>query len=245
MHDSVPRSVYDCLVDFGSRILGDFHFRNKMCGILKINAATGHQWFDANIMPKGENLLKLRLILELNGYYLVEKTSISPGIWKLGNLIALGSVSLEEARHVLGFKNVQDVYNLCFGKQKTSPERMASLENFCRLFETDPESKKEYQKKLKQWQENSVFVKPGNKPVPESPTKTAPRLIERTAAIKSLAHLIRAAIPLAEYIVSDDFSIQERERLRELTKEGRSNGVFDLSNLLNRLCTETARKAIN
>ena len=62
--------------------------------------------------------------------------------------------------------------------------------------------------------------------------------------VNTLAHLILATLPMAERVLSDDFSSADRSRLRELTQNGRSNAVFELSNVLNRLCGERARKEL-
>jgi hypothetical protein len=69
-------------------------------------------------------------------------------------------------------------------------------------------------------------------------------MLTNKQVIDALAHLILAARPLAERVESNDFSPEDRRRLRELTRvnRGRSNAVFELSTLLNRLCGERARE---
>jgi hypothetical protein len=62
--------------------------------------------------------------------------------------------------------------------------------------------------------------------------------------ISALAELLKQARPLAELVASEEYSPEDRKLLRELTRNGRSNEVFDLSNLLNRLCGERALRSI-
>lgn len=58
------------------------------------------------------------------------------------------------------------------------------------------------------------------------------------ADIQKLARLLKSASPLAERLNADETPPAARALLRELLG---FNGVFDLSNSLNDLCSETAR----
>ena len=65
--------------------------------------------------------------------------------------------------------------------------------------------------------------------------------------IKELAILVNKALPLAQRLESDEFTPEERERFRSLTAIQRSysNAVFELNNLLSRLCGESARRLLS
>ena len=53
-----------------------------------------------------------------------------------------------------------------------------------------------------------------------------------------IAASINALIPLVKVAISDVFSPDDRERVRDMASDG--TGVFELSNLLNKLCGERA-----
>jgi hypothetical protein len=55
--------------------------------------------------------------------------------------------------------------------------------------------------------------------------------------IKETVKLMKKLIPLVKLIVSDEFTADERRQLRILLDY---DGVFKLSNLINRLCSEKA-----
>ena len=70
-------------------------------------------------------------------------------------------------------------------------------------------------------------------PVPRSET------VAKSAGpmVGPLADLIKAMMPLARVVASKAYSAEERNRLRELTGKG---VIFEASNLLSSLCSETA-----
>jgi hypothetical protein len=61
--------------------------------------------------------------------------------------------------------------------------------------------------------------------------------------VDELAILLTKALPLADYLNSDECDPHHRSALRAkvIGKGGGDEGVFELSNLLNRLCSERAR----
>ena len=56
--------------------------------------------------------------------------------------------------------------------------------------------------------------------------------------INDIAALVLELLPKVELAVSDSFSPRDREKIRSRSGE---DGVFRLSNILNRLCGERAR----
>lgn len=71
-----------------------------------------------------------------------------------------------------------------------------------------------------------------------------PQEVSHKEVLNFFAAAVMSLVPLAHLILSDDFSPEERKEMREKTAMGQSHGVFELSNLLNRLCGEKARKSI-
>ena len=62
---------------------------------------------------------------------------------------------------------------------------------------------------------------------------------DRRLLLQTFADLVDVMLPLAKHLNSSNITSQERAKLRELTGK---DGIFKLSNLLNRLCSETARR---
>lgn len=68
-------------------------------------------------------------------------------------------------------------------------------------------------------------------------------ITEHEKTIDALAQMVVAMLPLAARVLSDEFSAYERYQLHDLvlTPDRCSHGVFELSILIGRLCSETAR----
>ena len=59
--------------------------------------------------------------------------------------------------------------------------------------------------------------------------------------ITIFAHLMQTALPLAKRLASDDYSAEDRKKLRELAGK---HTIFELNNELAKLCGERARKMV-
>jgi len=64
---------------------------------------------------------------------------------------------------------------------------------------------------------------------------------EKSAMLVSTAHAVQALIPLADYLLSDSCSEEDRKKLHEIAG---ANSVLRLTTRLRRLCSETARKQL-
>lgn len=222
--------------------------RNLICDLIGINRPTGLRWFGKmQTIPSGVNRLKLQLILEMFGYVITERTGVSDAQQELADQLALGVIDTND-RALLSFVSQDNVLRWADGK--TQPTR----ENLAKLLTILMSKRISFQEKRKSWEDTlsslqlvAVTKQTPTRVVVTQPTHSPERNRsddERAQAIEVLAHLVLAAKPLAVSILSDDFSPEERTRLRELATVGRSNGVFELSNLLNRLCGEKARDEI-
>lgn len=217
----------------------EYKRRNAISHLLGINQATGYEWFSNFRMPKGENLLRLRYFLELNGYQLLERQGMPELIREFSEQIALGAMSLAEAAEYIGTTS-DVILDVVMRRQGVSSQRETQVKELVELHQNKATER------LREWQatmKSLGFAQPTTKTVAAS----LPQLSQLNdgQVIETLAHLVLATRPLAERVLSDDFSADDRRRLRELTANGRSNAVFDLSNLLNRLCGERARKEIS
>jgi len=222
----------------------EFRVRNTISRLLDVSQATAYDWFCKFNMPNGERLLRLRYFLELNGYRLSDRHYASEVLRVFSNHLALQAISLADAASYIGLLP-SAVLSIAMCRQGTSPQ---SEQKLVELVELNQEAAAE---KLKAWQatiESFGFAQPPQEeivaPVVQA-TEPVVKEVDKDVSkdvIEILARLIQAACPLAELILSDNFSAEDRCRLRELTGNGRTNKVFELSNSLNRLCGERARK---
>ncbi len=91
------------------------------CGVAE---RTVERWLSSSdIMPVGEQHLKLMCFLDLQGYRVIELERMKRGRRGFSELIAFGLLSVEQANQTLGYKNIQDVYSVLQGRQGTSEEK--------------------------------------------------------------------------------------------------------------------------
>lgn len=185
-------------------------------GITEIRSC--HRWIQGS-MPGGENLLRLRIFLELSGYQVDEFENLDPEVKLCARIIAHRLASVKEVAHATD-TTVDTLLKIILGQRKTSNKRKSLIANYCNLRQIPLEEAEKYDK-------NRISHR-----LPFSG-------IDHTDRIQQLAELIQNAIPLAKEILSDQYTASERNQLRDLTS---NEGVFTLSNLLSRLCSETARK---
>ncbi len=224
--------------------------RNAVSEFFGINHQTGYGWFSQFRLPTGENLLRLRFFLSLLGYEVVERNVVPKILREFSDMVCLRTLSFEEAAYLIGGTAVPAVLlDVSFGRYGVSGEREEKITELVELY------KKEATVKLEEWKTkiesfglaNFSAIKIVPAQTPESSKEDSKPVLARLngEVVKTLAHLILAIKPWAELLLSEEFSPEQRQQLRELTAtNGRSNAVFEVSNALNRLCSERARKEI-
>lgn len=188
--------------------------------------------------PFGENGIKARYFLYHHGYAVTELESLRSEIFELGNLLALGFFTVNDL--VQRFERHRDsVLAVLLARHGTSKSFLKSAADLVK--KVKHENQEEINSRMKEI--NSARLN-GRLRVPIRGTpiqSTAGKSNEELCAksVDSLGHMIEAMIPLAEYVLSDQCDPEDRQRLRQ----GKPGSVFELSNLLNGLCSETARKS--
>ncbi len=214
--------------------------RNAVCDLVGVAHITGRAWFVEHSLPNGKNLLRIRLLLDVCGYELLERSSLSKSTRMMGDIVALSLASLDECAHALSVKS-QTVLDLALGKSKPLPEREKLITDFVALHETRRlETTAAWKTKLNEL--GIVFFVAGSeRPLNREQAALPRRIDEKSDKVEMLAHLVLAMQPLAAEINSGTFSEADREHLRTLTQSGRSFGLFKLSTDLAGLCGERAR----
>ena len=214
--------------------------RNVVCQLFGVNQQTARVWFNGYQVPIGENLLRIRLFLALNDYEVSERQELSVIVREFADQVALGVLSVNEAVKYLDATR-DAVMRILTTQRKATGERESKIAELVQFHREEAEQKE------KGWAtaiQSLDLYKPAEKTLMPAPRMSASHK-DDSMTIDTLAHLIKACLPLAERLLSDEFSADDRRKLRELTANGRSNAVFDLSNALNRLCGERARKEIS
>lgn len=189
-------TLVECIKDFSRRIQGNFVFRNTICRILEAHTETGHRWFTELVTPVGKYLLKMYLLLELNGYEVNEVEALNPDIREFGRLIALGAANLQDAQAFLAYGNKSGALNVAIGRTNATEEKLQKIKSICAKFRPNAAAK------LKIWKENLVL---------DSENLAAPLITEATA--KTVAKVVDRVMP--------DFTIKtlkEAEEKVELIK---------------------------
>ena len=204
------------------------------------------RWFRSEHPPEGEHLLRVRVLCELMGYCPIELAQLDVDIQIVARLIAFKIVDFAEVTKVLDLSKGRDaLLDLLLGRNGTSKDRLARLTEFAKGYQATLTSRQEqWRRKLPSLPRDEpavVAVKPPVVSVRENLPTNGHLVLDKVKVVEMLAAQVKAMLPLAQLVVSDQFSAVERKLLRSLTANGLSHGVFDLSTYLSRLCGEEAR----
>jgi hypothetical protein len=213
-----------------------------------------YKWFKGDNFPVGINLLKLRFGLEAYGYEPAELRQLTPDVYKLAKLVAYELYTHDDIASFLGVTDQTVLHNLRgmgqFATDKAEFIQLIVSENEQRL--------KDYEANLKRPQQiptAKTLKRPDPPVLPPSmqvPTSTAAPVVEVAPGIPAaklttdeiiaiFSHMVQTMRPLADFLLSDRCSAEDRDRLRQ---EAGRVGVFDLKNKLVRLCGERARNTL-
>lgn len=201
----------------------------EFCGV---DIRTVERWMFNGKLPVGEPLVRLRFFLEIMGYKVAELKRMPEELYKLGEMIAYDAISIEAAMTAMGFVNMQSIYRLALGKSGTTKDRITTIH------EMREACKNAIAAKRAEW--NNKLGTNGQQEAPVA-EKSHQLAFGRGSELEVTGYLILAMLPLAEKIVSDDFSADDRRNLREMTG---GDAVFRLSNVLEALCGEKARERV-
>lgn len=224
-----------------------------LCDFIDVVPTTIQTWAKGTHPAQGVNLIRLWHFMAAVGFDSPELDSLNPYTRYVGELLAYSIIPIDEASQLFGVRTVQSTHQHLRGMHQIARPAFG-LDELMALY--DEQMQKEKQKLREQLsdipglQETDTMVRgpSASAAVPEplvSKTSTAhvpPNELQfarnKDAGIMTLATLLSSALPLARDINSDNCTAADRSRLRDLLGEG---GVFELSNILNALCSERAR----
>lgn len=226
--------------------LADFTGRRK---------ATVYHWLRRERPVLGFNLVKVRYFLEQQGYQVIELKNLIPAVRDLGRLIAHGVLTIEEVVKELSYTGRTHFLEVLHG-DRLSPKRMKTIHDIvetylpllekrvrglARLYDhphqkEEPTTKPDVEEEPAYTPVSETDRAPGIQGVGKETVSTVNGDTEHRVLIVALAKQLEAITPLAELVLSDLYTPDERIKVREIVD------VFRASNALNQLCGETARR---
>ncbi len=227
-----------------------------ICVFTQVPSKTVQDWmYNKGFRGVGLNLIKLRYMLELAGYDVIELRHIPETNKNMGRAIAYGLLTLEELVPIYRFSNGVQPFNqllrVLLGKGSVVNERMAHVRDYEQ--QLLPRLQERRNEVLTRQPELTVNIESSSdtRKVADEPNQhaEAPRISslrptqvgEHDLLIDAAAGLVNTLLPLADLLLSDAYSAEDRSRLRE---RAGGDGIFKLANRLNRLCGEKARSHI-
>lgn len=224
---------------------------------VKEEGSSFRAWFSFNkdaprTFPVGENLIRLRYFFEHIGYKVSEVQKLEDPIRDCGRLLAFNIVETEDISKALNLQSLRGdpsyLWTVLRGQQRLSVERLKKLKAFVDEFKEFLPAQQQKIPKLRYRAGKDHPVPPAQKPVVQkAPTREkqfaikAPETTDKKDLIEGFAMVVKGLVPFARYLLSEACSPADRDKLRQLAG---GDGVFHLSNALNRLCGEQARTEI-
>lgn len=216
----------------------DFSIRKTLARLVGMSNESVYRWFrqDGNsYRPAGLARIQVGYFCETIGFEVKEVTELGGDAYHLGKLLAFSVIKLDDIATKLN-ANRSQVLAFLRGDHGFSEARKKvanQVANDVSLLAECQRQKGELEKSL-----NLL-------PCPQKPEVKTPSLVGQTpiqfndACIEALGHGLRGLLPLLEIVISDDFSPEERTRVREIAG---SKTVLQFSNGLVQLAGERARK---
>jgi len=208
-------------------------------------------WFSRLKQPTSKNFNGLAFFLEMLGYKVKEIQGLASEAHDLAKAIAFRVVSVEESAEALGV-TPNTILRIISGRNQA----MSKTKDRINRYLADKAIKVTAQESA-WWSKTSRVSKPHlngsevEQPVErrqdvskvESLSSEERTVLEKDHVLEAFASLLAAAMPLADLIVTDMFTDEDRDRLRrELCKD--RNLIFHLKNRLARLCSKTAHREL-
>ena len=207
--------------------------------VCQADVVTVMRWGNKGMKARGQYFNALWHVLDMLDEQVKQETIkiVPPYQWVVGDLYAFGIIDLQTACELFGVKNPQAAFRCLRGQEPMHPA--FTIEELLEAYgEQRNARREEIRSELKP--QSPVPEVPVTKDVPAAKSTSEPtRATIALSPPQTLASLLGAALPLARYLESDECTPEVRSKFRSLL--GAEN-LFDLSNLLNALCSERSRK---
>lgn len=186
----------------------------------------------ANQVPPAERIIKLWHLLAAVGYDSPEIDELPVFNRYCGELLAFGVVGFDELKDFCGVTDANAVLRMLRGTMPQRPQ--FTPEELSELYERELRKRKADAPRV----DVLVSTETPEAELISQPSAQAADTIGNVGLVVSTASALSSVLPLVRYFDSDDCMSVERSRLRALVG---NDGMFELSNHLNNLCSERAR----
>lgn len=210
----------------------------RMANFVGCSRETIFKWMNGKQSPSGEHLIKTRYYLWCQGYQVIELSKLDSVTFLLGKLIAFKIADMDSVADLLGYSSGYAVMRILHGQSDMSSRRYDIAKEITTM---DSNANEKMESIIVDFcfRDKEMVVDPPkdihHKPNPET------RQVDNSilAIRKSFAKGVEAIIPLAEILISNALSDEER---RDFRHEIPNDGLFILSNLLSGLCSKESRR---
>jgi hypothetical protein len=215
---------------------GEHLLLQKLFGLSVSN--TYRRWIAETVRPAGTHLIQLMYLMEFLGYQVEEISRLDDSIKRLGRLFAFGVVDVETilTKCSITRANFLNIFEAKSGTQRVVLEKARELAELHESKLADAQRPYESLVPMEKKSLEESHEEPDGEDVSKEPSEELGEDLNQS--INTLAGLLKLILPLAEQLVREG-SMSDRRLLRQLAGDGT---VFQLSNALTSLCSETARK---
>ena len=196
--------------------------RKPLVDFCGISTERAYRWLQGKKLPTGENLIRLKYFLYGKGYEVSELQSLIPQVLSLGWVISVGKISFDEVCRLLGYSGRDSFFPVLNGVSNPSKVKIDKIEAILRQFPDEISSSPESQFFSSEKQAKYLGLKNG----------------ARDAVFRALTSQVEAMLPLAEAVLSEDFSDEERRQLRRSIPD---DGLYRAAQALHGLCSKKSR----
>jgi hypothetical protein len=239
----VHGTTLECFMDLMERIQPElFEKRKALAQLLNVEDSTVRRWFTGAGLPVGMSMINLRYYLDYLGYRVSEVTHLSNLLQDASRLLAFRVLTLEEMAGLTGHETYPDqLLAVLRGARGISSAREASLHEMVDTYRPELEEKLKTVPRLivvgTAVSEKKVCIgvaksaTPVTAPLVPSPSKSDSGRDERFKG------LVINLLDFAQFYADPKVPEEVRDQLRNVV--GQEN-IFNLKNLLSRLCSSKA-----
>ncbi|MBT6690899.1 hypothetical protein HOB10_01015 [Candidatus Parcubacteria bacterium] len=201
--------------------------RKPLADFCKASDPLAYRWLNGKKMPSGKNLIRLKYFLHSRGYDVAELRDLAPQVLSLGWIISIGRMSFDEACQKLGYAGRDSFFPVLNNVCNAGRAKLAMIEAILKRYPAED------------------FVGLNDRPIlktsqrTERSLPTSLRQSSRDAIFQALKGQVEALLPLAQAVLSDEFSDNDRRQLRRSISD---DGLYNAAQALHGLCSKESRK---
>ena len=209
--------------------------RQPMAQFVETSDRQIYRWTRLESSPRGEDLIRVRFWLESQGYKVSELQELADEVYLLASLLAFSVFDFALVHEMItGYTNPDDSMALLHGTCPLSSAKRQKIKDFLDDYLV---AQIERLQPWLHWMESfTEVVWPS---LEAQPTVKPLSTDNHDVILQSLKGMIEAASPLAELVLSDEFTQEERRALRQSFND---DELFVFSNTLSALCSAKARE---